>query len=151
MAKLKSQCTPEEWAAELARGRAKHRKRRSDPVKREDDLRKSKEWRETPAGQTWQRKRNREAGWRKIGFTPELVRLLFEAQNECCAVCGSFITIESCHADHCHETGAPRGLLCRACNTAEGFVRASGLPPEEFGRRLARYLGNPPATGRDLV
>jgi hypothetical protein len=38
--------------------------------------------------------------------------------------------------DHCHETGIVRGLLCRWCNTAEGYLK--GNP--EVAEGLIKYM-----------
>jgi hypothetical protein len=45
------------------------------------------------------------------------------AQGGGCAICGSTDTKgpgQFFAVDHCHETGAVRGLLCLCCNTALG-------------------------------
>ena len=41
------------------------------------------------------------------------------------------------HADHDHDTGLPRGLLCFRCNTLEGLIRKA---PPDFLERLAHYI-----------
>jgi hypothetical protein len=76
-------------------------------------------------------------------------------QNNSCAVCGECFSATRkgtretkgarypC-ADHCHDGGGPRGLLCNICNAVEGLVRASGLTPQDFCSRLHGYLENPP-------
>jgi hypothetical protein len=46
--------------------------------------------------------------------------------------------------DHDHETGFIRGILCQSCNTAEGYIKSTGLCPEEWGRRLIAYYDSPP-------
>jgi hypothetical protein len=46
--------------------------------------------------------------------------------------------------DHDHETGIIRGILCQSCNTAEGYIKKTGLCPEEWGRRLIGYYDSPP-------
>lgn len=59
----------------------------------------------------------------KFGITIETYDQMSEAQNGVCAICK-----RSCRSgrrlavDHCHRTGAIRGLLCKACNTALGFL-----------------------------
>lgn len=44
---------------------------------------------------------------------------LRDAQQGCCAICGR--ETDLC-ADHDHQTGAVRGLLCRSCNVGIGFL-----------------------------
>lgn len=87
--------------------------------------------------------RNRE---RFTGVTPALFDALMDHQNAACAICRRPFTeaLAPC-ADHCHAREEPRGLLCRACNRAEGFIRGVGLTPEEFVARLRAYLESPPA------
>ena len=46
--------------------------------------------------------------------------------------------------DHDHETGKTRGILCQSCNSAEGYIKKTGMCPEEWGRRLITYYENPP-------
>lgn len=43
------------------------------------------------------------------------------AHGGCCAICGDQLVKP--HIDHCHQTGAIRGLLCSACNTGIGLLR----------------------------
>lgn len=53
---------------------------------------------------------------------------LFALQNGVCAICkepekcGRYKTLS---VDHCHETGAIRGLLCNTCNRAIGLLKDS--------------------------
>jgi len=77
-----------------------------------------------------QRDRRRKAVLRnKYGVTVDLVQMLYEQQEGCCAICGkpgeaphigagSIAT--SLNIDHNHETGEIRGLLCRGCNIGLG-------------------------------
>ena len=62
---------------------------------------------------------------RKYGVTLADYRAMLAAQGGKCAIClapeaaqfkGVF------HVDHCHATGAVRGLLCRGCNHMLGAV-----------------------------
>lgn len=74
-------------------------------------------------------------------FTPELKRFAQRLQQHRCAVCRvEFSTLSSkeIHADHCHRTGVPRGVLCRDCNLAAGRVHDD---PARC-RALADYLEN---------
>lgn len=80
-------------------------------------------------------------------FSLKLWQTLMQLQGNACALCRRPFDSNPrlVHADHCHDTQRPRGLLCQHCNHAEGQIRKTGLSPEEFGRRLQAYLGNPPA------
>lgn len=81
-------------------------------------------------------------------FPPGLYDQLMEAQGQACALCRRPFDLSkprSIHSDHCHIGKHARGLLCSNCNTAEGHIKSLGFGPEEFGRRLAAYLADPPA------
>ena len=47
---------------------------------------------------------------------------LLQAQNFRCAICNIGLTNDTAVLDHCHTTGAIRGVLCRNCNGIEGKV-----------------------------
>lgn len=79
------------------------------------------------------------------GVSPEMYAELMAFQEGRCAICGCDLMKGRVAADHCHDTKKPRGLLCLACNAAEGMIKKTGLDPVEFGRSLAAYLANPPA------
>jgi hypothetical protein len=59
----------------------------------------------------------------KFGVTLEEYERLLVLQDGVCAICkrpcssGRRLAV-----DHCHKTGMIRGLLCKACNTAIGFL-----------------------------
>ncbi len=57
-----------------------------------------------------------------------------------CEVCG---TTDDLHVDHGHDHGYIRGILCAACNKAEGLLR--GDP--ERARSLAIYMEKAEHTG----
>lgn len=61
---------------------------------------------------------------------------LLAAQKDACAGCGTALTEETAHVDHCHATKKVRGLLCRKCNLALGHANDDPL----ILRRLATYL-----------
>lgn len=71
--------------------------------------------------------RNATRGARRSGR-----RWIYKPKNEC----------EVCHAterlvwDHCHTTGAQRGVLCGGCNIALGMVRDR----PDILRALANYI-----------
>lgn len=80
---------------------------------------------------------------RKYGMEPEAYDALLEAQDGRCAIClrvfGTERYWDRAHVDHDHLTGAVRGLLCPACNTALGHLRDS-IPNLE---RAVAYLAGP--------
>lgn len=55
--------------------------------------------------------------WQRYGLSEAAHKELLESVNNQCEVCGS--TDKLC-VDHCHNTGAVRGILCNACNTGIG-------------------------------
>lgn len=81
---------------------------------------------------------------RRTGFSQELVWRLLAYQAGLCPLCHKPFG-KRFHADHCHDTKEPRGLLCGNCNRAEGMIRRAGVDPVEFGKRLAAYKKFPPA------
>ena len=58
----------------------------------------------------------------KFNITQEEYNLMFAKQQGCCGICGKHQTEfnKALAIDHCHITGAVRGLLCMPCNTALG-------------------------------
>lgn len=60
----------------------------------------------------------------KYGVTKEFLVELYEKQDGKCAICGEIPKTErGLHVDHCHTTGAVRGLLCHGCNTGIGALK----------------------------
>lgn len=81
------------------------------------------------AAKEWQSK-NRDRLWsnnlKRLGFTIPIYKQFIEEQGNKCAICEvPFDTIprKQVHADHCHETLTPRGILCHRCNTGLGAFR----------------------------
>ncbi len=170
-AKKKADCTPEEWAAYLKRQRennktsyhknkeklrerinAKNRERwANDPEFRQRRLTARKNYVPTPEALAKKRKQDNQRSRLKLaGLRPETFEVLLTLQGNCCAVCGRSFT-KTPQADHCHDTGQPRGLLCATCNSVEGKIKATGLTPAEFATRLQAYLDNPPARTAELA
>lgn len=65
----------------------------------------------------------------KYGITVAQYDEMLDRQGGCCAICGSddpkqkpngYSSRYSFAVDHCHRTGAVRGLLCRNCNQGLG-------------------------------
>ena len=67
----------------------------------------------------------REKRWlKKYGLTAAQYWEMYERQMGCCAICGSSEK-KRMAVDHCHKSGAVRGLLCVACNLGLGNFRDS--------------------------
>ena len=80
------------------------------------------------------RRNNLKAKW---GLTVEQFDAMVESQGGMCGVCLTDNPgVRSWHVDHCHRTGAIRGLLCSRCNTALGSMQDSPA----ILRRAAEYL-----------
>lgn len=63
---------------------------------------------------------------RKYGQTPESYEALLRSQQGVCAICLAVCpTGRRLAVDHCHTTGAVRGLLCTNCNTSIGKFKDS--------------------------
>ncbi len=63
-----------------------------------------------------------ESRLRKQGITPQELAHMANAQGNQCATCKRHESLfnRSLHADHNHETGKARGLLCGRCNQVLG-------------------------------
>lgn len=82
----------------------------------------------------------RETQLKKIGFTSELFDQMLEAQGNVCALCGSDKPggrWNRFFADHNHETGKARGVLCFHCNIAIGIIEARDY---NWMNRVRKYL-----------
>jgi len=53
------------------------------------------------------------------GISLEEYNKILENQGGVCAICEKLN--DKMHVDHCHETGAVRGILCMPCNTSLGI------------------------------
>lgn len=112
---------PDRYRAILDRG---HLKRKSDPVTRAKHAAGIKVWRKTPSGQRSMLDNRLRHDY---GITLEEYNRLIDKQNGLCAICGNppkggSPTNQRLHVDHDHTTGKVRGLLCKNCNTAIGFL-----------------------------
>jgi hypothetical protein len=78
---------------------------------------------------------------RKYGLTNAEFAALVEEQGGVCAICGRPPSGEGrekeLHIDHCHSSGAVRGLLCEHCNRGIGLFRDD----PEILKKAAIYVG----------
>lgn len=75
---------------------------------------------------------SRKTNWMvRFGITPEDYNTMLSEQEGCCAICGTdnpngsgsnSKKTRNFSVDHCHETGAIRGLLCTCCNRGLGLL-----------------------------
>lgn len=88
---------------------------------------------------------------KEAGFTAELFEALWDAQAGRCALCSLRLVDKgrshnSCHADHDHSSGRPRGLLCRSCNLSLGFYENHQKPAGLELKPYDDYLRCPPTS-----
>lgn len=114
---------------------AKERKRQYNVAfLREWRLRNKAEGRPVNGTYTRDKKAARDAERMRIfGLTKEEFLSMLDHQRGRCAICGCDIAgfdvyasgrkVTRCHVDHCHSTGAVRGLLCGHCNRGLGLFR----------------------------
>ena len=60
---------------------------------------------------------------RHYGITPEQYQVLLTQQRGICGMCGKTDGRYWLSVDHDHDTGRVRGLLCRRCNIALGYIQ----------------------------
>lgn len=78
---------------------------------------------------------------REYGITLSAAEALLVGQGGGCAICEKELDWTTFCVDHCHDTGAVRGILCNNCNTGIGMMRDD----VELIEAAASYLLNPPA------
>lgn len=77
---------------------------------------------------------------RRYGITSEDFDRILAGQGGVCAICLEPPGDRTFYVDHCHTSGAVRGVLCPRCNTIAGvFDNARELFPA-----VERYLTSPP-------
>ncbi len=90
----------------------------------------------------WARYQAERTLMRKFGITYKTFKNMLEAQGGGCAICGEQVGMIRAgkplrlSVDHCHGTGAVRGILCNSCNNGIGRFRDD----PELLRRAATYL-----------
>ena len=80
----------------------------------------------------------------RYGLTLDDAKALLSKQGGVCEICGEPIDLDvkgvnapnKGHMDHCHKSGAVRGVLCRNCNWGLGNFRDS----PELALSAASYL-----------
>lgn len=60
---------------------------------------------------------------RFYGLTMEQFNQILKSQKGKCLICKLKITAKTPHVDHCHKTGAVRGILCNNCNSGLGMFK----------------------------
>lgn len=82
------------------------------------------------------------------GLNPEEYKKMFESQNGLCKICylpeQTMIKgkIKNLSADHCHDTGKQRELLCSNCNRAIGLLNESVAVLKSAIEYLEKHQGN---------
>lgn len=95
-------------------------------------------WRATARGRAVVKNGN----LKKTCFTLALLTETLAQQKNLCAICRvdlRTLLARHTHADHCHETKQPRGVLCHSCNTGLGAFRDD----PDLLLRAAEYIFNP--------
>jgi len=115
------------------RAKAREYYRNSTAESRSRKLELAKVWREAnPERQAeyrrrhnWKRKPSTKAErLARYGLTVEAWESMLAEQNGACGIClSAFPSKRSVFVDHCHTTGAVRGLLCSKCNFGIGKFR----------------------------
>lgn len=64
---------------------------------------------------------------KKFGLTIEKYDKMLHDQNGVCAICSCAPNGTRLAVDHCHSTGAVRGLLCHTCNRHLGIYESKHI------------------------
>jgi hypothetical protein len=71
----------------------------------------------------------------------DVAKQLSEVEN--CDACGKLFTrVGDNHIDHCHDTGAVRGVLCFNCNAALGHLKDDSVRLQLLIMYLAKHQGH---------
>lgn len=104
----------------------------------------SREWYErnknNPERQAKEKEKARRRRLKNTGFTPGMINDVLRLQAGVCAICEAELQHVKINADHCHDTGSPRGLLCTRCNLGIGAFHDR----PELLRAAIDYLEDPP-------
>lgn len=94
--------------------------RKANPERNKQNMRR---WREKSGETLRAKKREYERGRGRdlrYGLAAGQYDGMYAAQQGCCGICGE--PVEVLCVDHCHDSGAVRGLLCSNCNTGIGML-----------------------------
>lgn len=117
-ARTKYKNNPEHYRAYARTWIQTHKKQVSD--------RKSKKYWENPEAHRARARQRRISGktlaseMAEFGLTAAQYHEMLQQQGGRCAICNSNKSRGRLAVDHCHQTGAVRGLLCHRCNLAIG-------------------------------
>ena len=77
----------------------------------------------------------------RFGITPAEYDLLLKEQGGKCKICGAISSVNGHRLaiDHDHTTGKIRGLLCKACNAAIGYLGDNPVLAEKAAIYLREY------------
>jgi hypothetical protein len=88
---------------------------------------------------------------KKYGITIDQYEAMLQQQGGRCAICGTSepgVTVGGhltiFRVDHCHTTGAVRGLLCNRCNSGLGHLGDDPARVEAALRYLRNFLESNP-------
>ena len=74
--------------------------------------------------------------WKTYGLTQDEYDSMYDKQLGRCAICLTTFGEQELFVDHDHGSGAVRGLLCRHCNLAIGYL----MDDVDACKRAAAYL-----------
>lgn len=121
-----------EYAREWAKNRTPEqieRKRQSNKAWIQKNIEavteKQKLWRDANKEKVSEsgRRATRKVLYARYGLSMDDYESILAKQKGICAICGTPPGKRPLSVDHCHDTGAVRGLLCHACNTGIGFLK----------------------------
>jgi len=101
-----------------------------------------KDGKQSVCKECWSQKSNEFRLRKEYGMTPEEFKLLLDAQDGVCAICGRAPKNTKFNIDHDHKTHKIRALLCVNCNT-NLLPYVERFP--EWVKKAFDYLENPPA------
>lgn len=83
---------------------------------------------------------------REYGLSDNAYKVLIGSREKTCEICGASGDKVKICIDHCHNTGAVRGVLCNRCNIAIGAFQDNAdllRKAADYVERFERDFGNP--------